>query len=258
VSAAELPRSGEGEAPRGGSGAMFDAIAERYDLLNRVMSFGTDRGWRKKTVAALQLEARAAEHPERAARVLDLATGTADLALDVLARHPGVEVVGLDPSREMMRVGARKAEAAGVVSRISFIEGDAQALPLPDDSCDAICMAFGIRNVPDRALALREMRRVARPGARVAILELGEPRHGALAPLARIHIRHVVPRLGALISGASEYRYLQESVARFPTPEAFAELMAAAGLEVVEVRPLTFGVCTLFVGQVPVGRGEGV
>jgi demethylmenaquinone methyltransferase/2-methoxy-6-polyprenyl-1,4-benzoquinol methylase len=111
-----------------------------------------------------------------------------------------------------------------------------------------VCIAFGIRNVPDRARGLREMARVCRPGGRVAILELGEPKKGIMAPLARFHIRQVVPRLGAWISGAKEYRYLQTSIAAFPEPEDFAALMKASGLDVLEVVPLTFGVCNLYVG----------
>jgi demethylmenaquinone methyltransferase/2-methoxy-6-polyprenyl-1,4-benzoquinol methylase len=240
------PRTEQTHDPRrNGSGAMFDAIAERYDLLNRVMSFGTDRAWRRRTVDALSIGA------ERDARVLDLATGTGDLAFEVLARHPDAEVVGVDPSREMMRVAQRKADALGLGGRLSLLVGDAEQLPLDDASVDAVCMAFGIRNVPDRPRALREMVRVTRPGGRVAILELGEPRSGPLAGLARVHIRHVVPRLGAWLSGAAEYRYLQQSVAAFPAPEAFAAIMREAGLVVVEVRPLTFGVCTLYVAEAP-------
>ena len=228
---------------------MFDAIAERYDLLNRVMSFGADRGWRERTVDALALDV-----PDRLdgkARVLDLATGTGDLALQILARHPAVSVVGIDPSREMMRVAQRKAEKAGAADRLSLLVGDAEQIPLERASVDAVCMAFGIRNVPDRSRALREMGRVTRPGGRVAILELGEPRSGPMAGLARVHIRHVVPRLGAWLSGAEEYRYLQRSVAAFPPPDQFAEMMSVAGLSVLEVRPLTFGVCCLYVAEVP-------
>ena len=237
-----------------GSGEMFDAIASRYDLLNRVLSLGADRAWRRRTVAALGLDAA---RPSRGAtddgpaRVLDLATGTGDLALEILARHPRVEVVGLDPSREMMRVAARKADDLGVASRLQLVEGDAERLPLPDQAFDGVCMAFGIRNVVDRPRALREIARVARPGARVAILELSEPRSGPLAGLARVHIRHVVPTLGALLSGSEEYRYLQRSVAAFPPPEEFAETMRAEGLQVREVAPLTFGVCCLYVAEAP-------
>ena len=126
--------------------------------------------------------------------------------------------------------------------------GDAQAIELPDESVDAVTIAFGIRNVPDRDKALREMARVTRDGGTVAILELGEPRGGLLGPFARFHIRHVVPQLGALLSGAREYRYLQRSIAAFPEPEAFAAKMEKVGLR-TEVVPLTFGVCNLYVGR---------
>lgn len=228
-------------AIRLGSGNMFDAIAHRYDLLNRVISLGVDQGWRRRTVDALALEGRGP------AEVLDLATGTADLAMMIARRHPEVRVTGLDPSRNMLDVGVRKLAETKLDQRITLVEGDAQALPFEDGRFAGATMAFGIRNVPDRAKALREIARVTRKGGRVAILELGEPKRGIFGPLARFHIRHVVPTIGALISGSREYRYLQESIAAFPEPEVFAELMRASGLRVIAVTPLTFGVCNLYV-----------
>jgi demethylmenaquinone methyltransferase/2-methoxy-6-polyprenyl-1,4-benzoquinol methylase len=226
-------------APALGTGAMFDKIAARYDAMNRVLSFGLDRGWRRRTVRALQLG--------EAPRVLDLATGTGDLAIDIACMHPGATVIGLDPSREMLAIAERKLAARGLADRVTLVRGDAQRLPYRDCEMDAATIAFGIRNVPDRLAALREMARVVRPGGRVAVLELGEPRRGVLARAARFHTRHVVPRLGALLSGAREYRYLQRSIAAFPPSPEFAALMERAGLHVVEVAPLTFGVCTLYV-----------
>jgi demethylmenaquinone methyltransferase/2-methoxy-6-polyprenyl-1,4-benzoquinol methylase len=226
--------------PNPGSGAMFDGIAPRYDLLNRLMSFGLDRGWRKKTVRALALAP--------GARALDLATGTADVAMAIARTHPDCRVVGIDPSLGMLEIGRRKLADQNLADRITLQAGDAQALDLDDDSFDGVCIAFGIRNVPDRARALAEMARVTRPGGRVAILELSEPQRGLLAPLARFHIRRLVPRLGALLSGSNEYRYLQRSIAAFPPPEEFADLMRAAGLDVLAVTPLSFGVCHLYVG----------
>ena len=232
-------------APAPGSGAMFDRIARRYDLLNRVMSFGVDRRWRRRTVAALAL-------PEGASRVLDVATGTGDLAIAIARRPPQAEVIGGDPSAKMIEVGGTKLRA--LADRVRLALGDAQALDFPDDTFDGVTVAFGIRNVPDRAAGLREMTRVCRPGGRVAILELGEPKGGVMAPLARFHIRQVVPRVGALLSGAREYRYLQSSIAAFPPAAEFADMMKAAGLAVLEVVPLTFGVCNLYVGT-PAGSG---
>lgn len=229
------------DAPRGGSGAMFDRIAARYDMLNRVLSLGVDKGWRRRTVRALGLP------PDY--RVLDLATGTADLAMLVARTHPHGSIVGLDPSEGMLAVGRDKIAANRMADRIELLAGDAEQLPFGDDAFDGVCMAFGIRNVPDRPKALREMARVTRGPGRVAILELSEPEGGLLGPLARFHIRTVVPRVGALLSGAREYRYLQQSIAAFPPPGQFAALMEECGLRVLSVETLTFGVCALYVAQ---------
>lgn len=228
-------------SPNPGSGAMFDQIAGRYDLLNRLMSMGIDQSWRRKTVAALRLPRRA--------RVLDLATGTADLAIMIARTHPDAEVIGSDPSTEMLRVGIDKVGRDGLTNRVTLEEGDAQALPYATNSFDGCCIAFGIRNVPDRGAALSEMARVTKPGGRVAVLELGEPSVGWLSPFARFHVRKVIPRLGGMLSGSREYKYLQESIAAFPPADEFAEQMGRAGLEVLEVKPLTFGACNLFVAE---------
>jgi demethylmenaquinone methyltransferase/2-methoxy-6-polyprenyl-1,4-benzoquinol methylase len=220
---------------------MFDRIAGRYDLLNRLMSMGIDQSWRRKTVAAMQLP--------MGARVLDLATGTGDLALMIARLHPDAHVVGSDPSERMLEVGVEKLRRSGLAERVELEIGDAQALSYPDSSFDACCIAFGIRNVPDRSAALAEMARVTKPAGRVVILELGEPSVGWLSPIARFHVRKVIPRLGAVLSGSREYKYLQESIAAFPPANEFAEQMRACGLNVLEVRHLTFGACTLFVAE---------
>ena len=145
-----------------------------------------------------------------------------------------------------LAIAGKKLAKRGMTDRVSLVEGDAQVLPQKNCEMDAATIAFGIRNVPDRGLALRELARVVRPGGRIAVLELGEPKRGLLAAAARFHSHHFVPRIGALLSGAREYRYLQRSVAAFPPAEQFAELMRASGLTVLEVSPMTFGVCTLY------------
>ena len=226
-----------------GSGEMFDQIAARYDLLNRVMSLGLDRGWRRRLVRGLSCEGRC--------HVLDVATGTADVAVDVATYHTLGRVTGLDPSTGMLEVGRRKVEELGLAQRIDLIEGDAQAMPFEDNRFDGACISFGIRNVPDRLQGLREMARVTKPGGKVVILELSEPKTGVLAPFARFHVHHVVPRLGALLSGSKEYRYLQESIAAFPQPEAFAAMMVEAGLTDVSFDRMTFGAAFLHIGAVP-------
>jgi demethylmenaquinone methyltransferase/2-methoxy-6-polyprenyl-1,4-benzoquinol methylase len=234
-------------AVQDGSGAFFDRIAGRYDLLNRVISLGVDQRWRRRAVRALSL-------PD-GGRALDLATGTADLAIRIARSHPGATVVGVDPSVGMLDVGRQKVESRGLTERVSLEVGDARSLPFDDDAFDGTTIAFGIRNVPDRAAALREMARVTRPGGRVVVLELSEPRGGILGPLARFHIHEVVPRLGALLSGAREYHYLQRSIAAFPPPEEFAALCEESGLTVREVVPLTFGVACLYVAEPTVAGG---
>ncbi len=222
---------------------MFGGIAKRYDLLNRVISLGVDQRWRQQTVEALGLDSPA--H----ATVVDLATGTGDLGILTAKRFPRVRIVGVDPSVEMMAVGKRKVAARGLADRITFVEGDAQRLPFSDASIDGLTMAFGIRNVPDRAQALSEMVRVLRPGAKAAILELSEPQEGVFGALGRFHMHRVVPWVGAMLSGEREYRYLPQSIAAFPKPDVFADMMRSAGFAVNAVVPFTFGVCQLFVGQ---------
>lgn len=219
-----------------GSGAMFDAIAQRYDLVNRLMSLGMDRYWRRQT--ALQLA-----QPRSA---LDLATGTGDLAIEVAQRYPEAQIVGLDPSSRMLEVGRRKIEQLRLGKRIEFVQGDAQSLPFPDQSFDAITMAFGIRNVPDRTAALSEIARVARPGARIAFLELTEPNGHGLAWLARLHVHFVVPALGAILSGPREYAYLSRSIRAFPAPPDFVKLAEQSGLQLIRLSPFSLGACHLF------------
>ena len=223
-----------------GSGAMFDRIAARYDRLNRILSLGMDRGWRRAAVKALSLAP--------GMRILDLATGTGDLALAIAAAEERVSVVGVDPSPRMLEVASEKLGRRG--SSVSFELGDAQHLvEHASNSFDGSTIAFGIRNVPDRIAGLREMARVTRPGGRVVVLELSEPGGGPISFFARLYVHQVVPRIGAFLSGASEYRYLQESIEAFPPAAEFVEMMERVGLEDVSVRSLAFGACHLYVGR---------
>src|SRR5690606_31067572 len=156
-------------------------------------------------------------------------------------------------SAAVLAIARDKIARRGLARSVELQVGIAEQLPLADASVDAVTIAFGLRNVPDRERALREMARVTRPGGRVAVLELGEPRGRVLGPLARFHIHRVVPRLGALLSGAREYRYLERSIAAFPPPEEVAAMMVRAGLEPRRPRRLTLGACNLFVAV----RGGG-
>lgn len=231
-----------------GTGAMFDGIARRYDLLNRVISLGLDRRWRRALVQAL---APGAQAGEQTGAFVDVATGTADVALALLRAYPGARVVGVDPSGNMLAVGRAKLARASLSGRAALVQGDGQRLPLPDGGACGAAISFGIRNVPDRLACLREMRRVTRPGGALAVLELGEPREGLLQPFARWHVHTVVPRLGAWLSGSREYRYLAESIAAFPPPDAFADLCREAGWTDVAVRAFSFDAVHLYTGRAP-------
>lgn len=230
--------------PSLGSGEMFDRIAERYDLLNRLLSFGIDVRWRMKAIRALGLHGKG--------RVLDVATGTGDVA--IAAARTGLQVVGVDPSVNMLAVGREKVVRAELQDQVQLEVGNAEQLPFEDSSFDGSIIAFGIRNVPNRVKGISEMRRVVRPGGRVVVLELGEPRGAALGRLARFHVHTVVPVIGGLVSGSREYAYLQRSIAAFPPAEEFAETMASVGLAIESVIPLTFGVAHLYVTR----RAEAV
>lgn len=228
---------------KGGTGEMFDQIAGRYDLLNRILSLGQDQYWRRKAVKALALKP--------GDRVLDVATGTGDLAILIARMVPGTEVQGVDPSVGMISLGRVKIVERSLERQVALFEGDGQALQYPDASFAGAVVAFGIRNFPDRFRGLCEMRRVTRPGGKVVILELSEPRRGPLAWGARTYIHHVVPVVGSVLSGKREYRYLQRSIEAFPEAGDFAQLMREAGLEAVRWRPLSFGAVNLFEGSVP-------
>jgi demethylmenaquinone methyltransferase/2-methoxy-6-polyprenyl-1,4-benzoquinol methylase len=226
----------------GGSGEMFDAIAHRYDLINRIISLGLDRRWRRLTAGALHLESRA--------RVLDIATGTADLAIAVARTSSQSEVWAIDPSAKMRELAEHKVAAAGLENRIHIRGGSAELLPFDDATFDAVSVGFGIRNFPDRMRALKEMKRVLAPRGRVAILEATEPERDILGRPARLYIHHIVPVIGAFIASAREYRYLEQSIARFPKPDVFMEMMRDAGFADVGCRALALGAASLFTGAV--------
>lgn len=240
-------------ATREGSGAMFDAIAERYDMLNRILSMGIDVHWRSLAVARLLANESLRRTP---LRFLDLATGTGDLALAIAEHYARAEVLGTDPSQGMLQHGRRKVAEASLEDRISLVMGDAQQIEADDASFDGVSIAFGIRNVPDRERALGEMARVTKPGGRVVILELSEPKdQSVFGKIAQFHVHTMVPAIGAWLSGAKEYKYLQRSIAAFPAAEAFGEIMRGAGLDVIEILPLTFGVAHLYVATPHAHKG---
>jgi demethylmenaquinone methyltransferase/2-methoxy-6-polyprenyl-1,4-benzoquinol methylase len=220
---------------------MFDRIAPRYDLLNRLLSGGTDVRWRRRAVDCLDLAPPA--------RVLDLCTGTADLLMEILRRDPGHSGVGLDLSQAMLVRGASKIRRGGLEARARLVGGDGERLPVGDAVFDGALVAFGIRNIGDPLAALREVHRVLRPGGRFVVLEFSLP-PGIAGRLYRLYFTRVLPWVGGLVSGdRSAYAYLPASVAGFPTPEAFGNLMEQAGYVSVRWQPLTGGIACLHQGE---------
>ncbi len=222
-------------------GEMFSGIAPRYDLLNRLLSAGIDRRWRRAAVAEMT--------PAAGGRHLDLATGTADMALEIFRQKgSAASVAAVDLSVEMMRIGRGKCLKAGRGADVSFVRAPGESLPFRDAVFDSACIAFGIRNVVERELGLAEMCRVVRPGGRVVVLEFSVP-GGVLGALYRFYFTRVLPRIGGAVSRGEAYRYLPDSVLAFPEPAEFEGMMRAAGCASVSRRPLTFGIVTLYVGS---------
>lgn len=217
---------------------MFDGIAKRYDLLNRLTTFGIDRLWRQKAIGKLNLHSN---HT-----VLDLAAGTLDISATILKRYPSVRVIAADPSKEMMKMGRTKLSSS---SRIQLMASVGEQLPFIDRSLDAAIIAFGIRNFANRAQSLKQLANAIRPGGRLVILELSIPQKGMLAPMAALYIQKIIPLLGKLLSSEDEYAYLPESMKHFPQPDFFQKELQAAGFDVIETTPFMSGACTLFVSS---------
>jgi demethylmenaquinone methyltransferase/2-methoxy-6-polyprenyl-1,4-benzoquinol methylase len=219
---------------------MFSGIARRYDLLNHLLSGNIDKRWRRKTARALESSL------VEGARVLDVACGTGDLSL-VLAEAGRARVVGLDFCRPMLEIARRKAVEGS--RPIPFVEGDALRLPFADETFDAATIAFGLRNLAGVADGLRELRRILKPGGRLAVLEFSSPVVPGFRALFRFYFTRVLPRIGGLVSGSrGAYEYLPDSVTRFPDQKRLAELMRAEGFERVEYSNLTGGIAALHTG----------
>lgn len=225
---------------------MFDRIASTYDLLNRLLSFGTDILWRRKVARFLP--------PRRNQHVLDLATGTGDQIVALLEQSNRVKTcVGMDLAEKMLEIGRRKIKKRDISEAVTLMVGDASAIPADDCRFDAVTISFGIRNVTDVKKTLREMYRVLKPGGRLLVLEFAMPRNRLLRVGVLVYLRHVLPCLGTLVSGdARAYRYLNETIETFPSGEAFCDLLRAASFTGVVAHSVPLGLPVIYQGDRPV------
>jgi demethylmenaquinone methyltransferase/2-methoxy-6-polyprenyl-1,4-benzoquinol methylase len=226
--------------------AMFGSIAGKYDFLNHFLSLNIDKSWRRYTARVVP--------PQPGVPILDCCTGTADLALEYDRVGRGASpIVASDFCRPMLLRGRAKTARLKSDGRIILVEGDSQALPVPDDTFGVVTVAFGLRNVADTVRGIDEMVRVARPGGKVAILEFSRPKGRVLGGFYLFFFRKILPRLGQAIAPNRHdaYSYLPASVMQFPDGQAMIDLLARRGLTDVEAHPLTFGIATLYVGTKP-------
>lgn len=223
---------------------MFSNIAGRYDLLNKLLSLGIDRYWRNFAVNQLP--------KGKNTRFLDVATGTCDVALEIIKRHPqGTKVTGVDFSKGMLELGKEKVQKAGLENRIDVRFADVTSLPFDDSTFDGSIIAFGIRNVQDYKKGIREMGRVVKSGGKVVVLEFTSVQSRFFQPVFHFYITRVLPFIGELISGKKgAYKYLPDSMLGFPSPEEFKSAMEETGLQDVRYYKLTFGAAVVYAGTV--------
>lgn len=222
---------------------MFNRIAPYYDFLNRLLSLGIDVQWRKRAIALLD--------PQQHRYILDVATGTADVALQTMRQLPAVERIhGIDISNEMLEIGREKIKKAGFTQQIQLDEGDSENLPFQDNTFDAITVAFGVRNFEHLEKGLAEMLRVLKPGGKVVILEFSRPRIFPFRQLFNLYFRYLLPGIGRLTSkDPKAYRYLYESVQAFPDGKDFLDIMGRTGYISNHDITLTLGICSIYTGE---------
>ena len=220
---------------------MFDGIAARYDLMNRLFSAGIDMKWRKKTINLLKSVAPAS--------ILDVATGTSDMAILACRLLDPQKITGIDLSAEMLELGRKKIEKEGLVNKIELLKGDGEAISFPDNSFDAVMVAFGVRNFENLENGLREMHRVLRPGGKLVILEFSKPNRG-FKNLYNLYMGIVAPEVARWFRQNKEaYRYLNRSSNAFPDRNDFTAILDSVGFSNTECKPLSFGICCIYSGR---------
>ena len=219
--------------------AMFDRISPKYDALNHLLSLNIDKVWRRKTAKAV-----AKSQPKT---ILDLATGTADLAIALAKCNPQAHIIGMDISEKMLEIGKEKVSKKGLANQIELRLGDAATLPFENNTFDAVSVAFGIRNFENLERGLSEIQRVLKPNGRAVILEFSMPERFPIKQLYALYFKHLLPAIGKAVSkDGNAYSYLPLSVEQFPKPKVFLRMLAEKGLENGMAKPLSFGIATLY------------
>jgi demethylmenaquinone methyltransferase/2-methoxy-6-polyprenyl-1,4-benzoquinol methylase len=222
--------------------SMFDSIAKRYDFLNRFLSLGIDKGWRKKAIA--NFEGKKMNH------LLDIATGTADMALMAYQQIQPTKITGIDISEGMMQYGRIKITDKKLNDTIQLSLGDSTEIPFPDNSFDGAMVAFGVRNFADLEKGLKEINRVLQPGSKLVILEFSQPTSSWFKPIYNLYMKWITPTIGQLFSGnKAAYAYLNDSVIAFPEGPAFLKIFEQAGFTKVSQQKLTLGICSIYCGS---------
>lgn len=234
------PDSNSDKSKKEQVGAMFDSIAPRYDFLNHFLSLGIDRGWRRKTINKLR--------PLSPKIILDVATGTGDLAIAALKLDPE-EIVGIDISQKMLEEGQIKIQKKGRENIIKLLRGDSENIPFSNEKFDGITCAFGVRNFENLSLGLSEMYRVLKPGGAVAILEFSRPVSFPFKQIYSFYFYKILPLIGRIISkDSAAYTYLPDSVEVFPDGEQFLSLLEVIGFSCLSLKRLSFGIATIYSG----------
>lgn len=222
--------------------AMFDSIAPRYDLLNHLLSMGIDRGWRSEVVR------RVRKH--NPSKILDMATGTADLAIALALKNRETVITGGDLSTEMLTVGREKVSRKSLTEQITLCECDALAIPFTDESFDVVTCAFGVRNFENLETGLSEMYRVTKNGGKIFVLEFSKPKEGILATFYLFYFRHILPLIGRMVSRDDRaYSYLPDSVLTFPYGDDFVRIMSSVGYNKCKSKVMSFGIATIYEGE---------
>ena len=219
---------------------MFDRIAARYDFLNRFLSGGIDIYWRRRTIRELG----------KGGHILDVATGTGDMAIMLTRYLSPVRVTGIDISKGMLEIGRQKIARLKLEDRVALIEGDSESIRFPDNHFDAITVAFGVRNFENLEKGLQEMLRVLKPGGRLVVLEFSQPKTPVICKIYDLYLRLIAPRVGKMVSSSREaYQYLNDSVRAFPEGEDFVRILDKTGYAHTGLRRLSLGICSIYIGE---------